>query len=62
MSILSINFLNITFLLLVLVVLYVYAISLLFKNKAGILPYLSLIFFPVIGPIGIIVGDSLRKK
>jgi hypothetical protein len=42
--------------------LYIYAISLLFKNKSGILPYVALIIFPIIGPVGIILGNKLKKS
>ncbi len=43
------------------IVLYIVAISTLFKNKSGILPYLALILFPVLGPLGIVFGDYVKK-
>ncbi|WP_177175273.1 hypothetical protein [Chryseobacterium taichungense] len=43
------------------VVLYVSAIAILFKNKSGLLPYLILLVFPVIGPLGIVMGNYTKK-
>ncbi|KIC62459.1 hypothetical protein RM51_13085 [Chryseobacterium taiwanense] len=43
------------------IVLYIVAISTLFKNKSGILPYLVLILFPVLGPLGIVFGNYMKK-
>lgn len=62
MNTLSINILHITFFIIILCMLYIYAISLLFKNKSGILPYVTLIIFPIIGPVGIILGNKLKKS
>jgi hypothetical protein len=62
MNPLSINILHITFFIIILCMLYIYAISLLFKNKSGILPYVALIIFPIIGPVGIILGNKLKKS
>jgi hypothetical protein len=62
MNALSINILHITFFIIILCMLYIYAISLLFKNKSGILPYVALIIFPIIGPVGIILGNKLKKS
>lgn len=42
-------------------VLYITATAKLFRNKSGLLPYLALILFPVIGPLGIILGDYKKK-
>lgn len=43
------------------IVLYIVAISTLFKNKSGILPYLALIIFPIFGPLGIVLGNYMKK-
>lgn len=43
------------------IVLYIVAISTLFKNKSGILPYLALILFPIFGPLGIVFGNYMKK-
>jgi len=45
----------------VIAALYITAVAKLFKNKSGLLPYLALILFPVIGPLGIILGDYTKK-
>ncbi|WP_415324491.1 hypothetical protein [Chryseobacterium sp. MMS23-Vi53] len=52
---------NILFAALAVMVLYVFAISILFKNKSGILSYLALIIFPIFGPLGIIFGNYCKK-
>lgn len=52
---------NILFAALAVIILYVFAISILFKNKSGILSYLALIIFPIFGPMGIIFGNYLKK-
>lgn len=49
--------LEIVFYIVALAVLYIYAFSILFKNKSNFIPYLALLFFPVVGALGIIVGN-----
>ncbi|WP_312900550.1 hypothetical protein [Chryseobacterium taichungense] len=61
MNVLSITPFQIIFLLMAIVVLYVSAIAILFKNKSGLLPYLILLVFPVIGPLGIVLGNYTKK-
>ncbi|SEM60388.1 hypothetical protein SAMN05421856_104417 [Chryseobacterium taichungense] len=61
MNVLSITPFQIIFLLMAIVVLYVSAIAILFKNKSGLLPYLILLVFPVIGPLGIVMGNYTKK-
>lgn len=46
----------------IIIVIYITAIALLLKNKSGILPYVILILFPVIGPLGIIFGSLIKKQ
>jgi len=61
MNILSINAFQILTVIIFVAVLYAAAIAVLFKNRSGILPYLALILFPLIGPLGIIVGNYIKK-
>jgi hypothetical protein len=61
MNLLIITPYQILFFAVAVIVLYTVAISTLFKNKAGILPYLALILFPVLGPLGIVFGDYVKK-
>ncbi len=61
MNILVITPFKILFAAIAVFVLYISAIMVLFKTKSGILPYLALILFPVIGPLGIIFGNHLNK-
>ncbi|UPQ74773.1 hypothetical protein [Chryseobacterium nepalense] len=61
MNILSINAFQILTVAIFVAVLYATAIAVLFKNRSGILPYLALILFPLIGPLGIIVGNYTKK-
>lgn len=61
MSLLLITPFQIIAVLIAIVVLYAAAIAVLFKNRSGILPYLALLIFPVIGPLGIILGDYTKK-
>lgn len=61
MNILVITPFEIIFAAITVIVLYISAITVLFKTKSGILPYLALILFPVIGPLGIIFGNQLNK-
>ncbi|SEW44638.1 hypothetical protein SAMN05421841_3217 [Chryseobacterium wanjuense] len=61
MNILVITPFEIIFAAIAVIVLYISAITVLFKTKSGILPYLALILFPVIGPLGIIFGNQLNK-
>ncbi len=44
------------------VVLYIYAITLLYRNKSGLLPYLAVLFLPVVGPLGIVLGNLSKPK
>jgi hypothetical protein len=48
---------EIVFYIVAFAVLYIYAISILFKNKSNFIPYLALLLFPVVGAVGIIVGN-----
>lgn len=61
MNLLIINPFEILFFITAVVVLYIAAISTLFKNKSGILPYLALILFPILGPLGIVFGNYMKK-
>jgi len=57
MSILLITPFQILFAAIAVIVLYISAIMILFKAKSGLLPYLALIFLPILGPLGIILGN-----
>jgi hypothetical protein len=57
MSILLITHFQILFAVIAVIVLYISAIMILFKTKSGLLPYLALIFLPILGPLGIILGN-----
>lgn len=46
---------------LMIITLYAVAIAILFKNRSNIWPYLALLFFPIIAPIGIIAGYCMTK-
>jgi hypothetical protein len=61
MSLLSINAFHILFGAVAVIILYSAAIAVLLRTKSGILPYMSLILFPVIGPLGILLGNYNRK-
>ncbi|MEC3877023.1 hypothetical protein [Chryseobacterium salviniae] len=61
MNVLLINAYQILTVFLAIAVLYAAAIAILFKNRAGILHYLALILFPVVGPLGIVVGNCTMK-
>ncbi|MDQ0592065.1 hypothetical protein QFZ37_000434 [Chryseobacterium ginsenosidimutans] len=61
MNILSITPFHILFAAITIIVLYISAIMTLFKTKSGILPYLALILFPIIGPLGIVFGNYIKK-
>lgn len=61
MNLLSITSFQIIAVFMAIAVLYVAAIAVLFKNRSGILPYLALLIFPVIGPLGIIIGNYTKK-
>ena len=61
MNILSITPFQILFAAIMIIVLYISAIMILFKTKSGILPYLALILFPILGPLGIIFGNYVKK-
>ncbi|NML58172.1 hypothetical protein [Chryseobacterium cheonjiense] len=61
MNLLSINGFQIIAVFMIIAALYITAVAKLFKNKSGLLPYLALILFPVIGPLGIILGDYTKK-
>lgn len=45
----------------ILTILYIMAVSVLIRNKSGILPYLLFFLLPIIGPLGIIL-ESLMKN
>lgn len=62
MNLLSITPFHIISVLMVIAILYIAAIAILYKNKSGLLPYLVLLVFPVIGPLGIVVGNYTKKK
>lgn len=61
MNLLSITPFQILFAAMAIIVLYISAIMILFKTKSGILPYLALILFPIIGPLGIVFGNYTKK-
>ena len=61
MNLLSITPFQILFAAMAIIVLYISAIMILFKTKSGILPYLALILFPILGPLGIIFGNYVKK-
>lgn len=61
MSLLSINAFHILLGAVAVIILYIAAIAVLLRTKSGILPYLALILFPVIAPLGILLGDYNRK-
>lgn len=61
MNLLVIKPFEILFIIAAVVVLYIVAISTLFKNKSGILPYLALILFPILGPLGIVFGNYMKR-
>lgn len=61
MNILSITAYHIIFAGLGVILLYVFAITILYKNKSGLLPYLTVLLFPVIGSLGIIIGNYTKK-
>ncbi|MFC5875278.1 hypothetical protein SAMN05443633_106152 [Chryseobacterium arachidis] len=62
MSILSITPSHIMFFAGLAMTLYITSIMILIKNKSDIIPYLVLFFFPIIGSLGIIFGNFMRKK
>lgn len=62
MNMLVITSFQILFAAIAIIVLYVSAIMILHKTKSGILPYLAVIFFPVIGPLGIILGNYSKTE
>lgn len=61
MSLLVITSFEILFMAIAIAMLYILAISTLFKNKSGILSYLVLILFPIVGPLGIVFGNYMKK-
>lgn len=61
MNILSISPFQILFAAIAVIVLYISAIAILVKTKSGILPYLALVLFPIIGPLGIVFGNYTKK-
>jgi hypothetical protein len=61
MSLLSINAFQILFGAVAVIILYIAAIAVLLRTKSGILPYMALILFPVIAPLGILLGNYNRK-
>ncbi len=62
MNILSITVYHIIFAGLGVILLYSSAIAILYKNKSGLLPYLAILFFPIIGSLGIILGNLSRQN
>ena len=61
MNILSISSFQILFAAIAIIVLYISAIAILVKTKSGILPYVALILFPILGPLGIVFGNYTKK-
>ena len=61
MSLLSINAFHILLGAFAVIILYIATIVVLLRTKSGILPYLALILFPVIGSLGILIGNYNRK-
>ncbi|MCF2221126.1 hypothetical protein H9Q08_17710 [Chryseobacterium sp. PS-8] len=61
MSLLSINAFQILICAVAVIILYIAAIAVLLRTKSGILPYMALILFPVIDPLGILLGNYNRK-
>lgn len=51
---------DIIFIALALVILYTVAVTKLVKAKSGILPYI-LLLFPIVGPLGIIIGTRKAR-
>lgn len=62
MSMLVITSFQILFAAIAIIVLYVAAIMILYKTKSGILPYLVVMFLPLIGPLGIILGNYSKTE
>ncbi len=62
MNILSINAFHIMFAAVAVVVLCIYAMTLLYRNKSGLLPYLAVLFLLVVGPLGIVLGNLSKPK
>lgn len=52
---------EIIFIAFLILLLYIVAISNLVKNKSGIFPYV-LLLFPIVGPLGIIIGTRKLRK
>lgn len=46
----------------ILIMIYLSALYLLIKNKSGILQYIIFLIVPILGPIGIILGNISYKK
>lgn len=44
------------------VIIYIYAIIVLYKSKSGIFPYLALFFIPILGALGIVIGSLILKS
>lgn len=62
-----INFLAITphmilFAAITLLVLYLSALFFLIRNKSGYIPFIILIFFPVVGPLAIVLKNIIYRK
>ncbi|ALR32259.1 MULTISPECIES: hypothetical protein [Chryseobacterium] len=62
MGILLITPFAILFAALAVIGLYISAIMILFKTKSGVLPYIALILFPILGPLGILLGNLKKIK
>lgn len=59
---LAITWYKIFIFLFLIVTLYIYAISILYKKKAGIIQYLIILLFPILGALGIVIGNIISKK
>lgn len=62
MKLLAIGPFDIIVVALMVITLYAVAIAILIRNHSNIWPYLALLFFPIIAPIGIIAGYSMSNK
>ncbi len=62
MNLLIIKPFEILFSLAFLIIIYVISIGILYRKKSGILPYLVLILFPILGSIAIILSEVKIKS
>lgn len=45
------------------ILLYIIAISMLYRSKASLMPYIVLLLLPIVGAVGIILGSfTISKK